>query len=186
MSAKSGNAEQQKPLSNNRSSFNASPVVGFKKQCVCRIHNADLSDAPDGVSPSSEILSSIETYNRDPNDSHKRALLSMLNNALTANFIPENIEGIESLVIDTEDVQAQRVDIVDFHTDGTSFPIVTADAVFELNFTSDINDSQLREWESKHDDELAWCVNFYWKNDSEDECLFLNAGVDGAQLWIKE
>ena len=102
-------------------------------------------------------------------ESHALKMASFLSGFLAANFVPDNIEGIEEILHKPEEVCAKDVRVVAFSFDDDALiPCVSVEADFELSFKKDMTADALKKWEAKKDDPLAWCLNFYWNFDEVD------------------
>jgi hypothetical protein len=155
----------------------------FKKKCICTIYNATPIESKGNYSVPAEILNAIKLYPKKEDKASRNFLLKLLSKRLSANFVTETIQEISSILSDKGDITASKVEIISFKLFPKDFPVITAKAYFDLNFISDFSQEDLEEWESEIDDELSFCVNFFWTLDSK-ENLWLEAGIDGIEFYI--
>ncbi len=89
-------------------------------------------------------------------------ILALLSACLTANFVPENISGLDDLIVETEDVEAYEVVATGFHFTEGALPSITAYANYRLTTVGPVDGERLEEWQDEEGEYLTDCVNFFW------------------------
>lgn len=146
-------------------------MLGFVKRGeVAENPDADLLPAEfvKGVSDWKKLVKKAGGHDKV---SEKSALemAQFLSGFLAANFVPDNIDGIDEILHKPEEIDAKEIRVVAFAFDDDELiPGVSVEAIFELSFKKDMTAEALKKWEDKKGDPLAWCLNFYWNFDDVD------------------
>jgi hypothetical protein len=168
----------------------------YKKHLVAHIKRGIVGVNPDISSLPSEYVETVLRWKElvkisgdhdSINAVEKDVMARFLANYLCANFVPENIDGIKSLLHRPQEVDAMDLSVTAFSFDDDDIiPAVNAEANFELVFKKDVTQEALSDWEESNGDPLAWCLNFYWsfdEVDSDDWEGYLDTN-DGVEMYL--
>jgi hypothetical protein len=168
----------------------------YKKQLLGYLKRGSVGSDPDisllpsdyvaGVLRWKELLKISGNHdNVDP--AEKERMAAFLTSYLCANFVPENIEGIRSLLHRPQEVDAIELNVKAFSfEDDDIIPTVSVEANFELDFKKDVTQEALSNWEDSNGDPIAWCLNFFWnfdEVDSDDWEGYLDTN-DGVEMYL--
>jgi len=162
--------------------------MSFKKICVAKINGGIGSgDFEDKDAPPS-FVKIAKYWNKNQNQKGGERTCEMLSKHLKANFVPENIPELEKILSSLDDVDAKEVFVTSFNFSWSedpqsNIPAVNAIAIFELDFKTDFSQEDLQKWEDQIEDNIAFCVNFYWnfadiKLEDWESYLDTNSGVE--------
>ncbi len=118
------------------------------------------ADCPPEIVPA-EIRQAHELWNTQGEEAREK-ILALLSGCLTANFVPENISTLDTLIAETEDVEAVEVVATGFHFHQEVLPSVSAYATYRLTTVGPVDDDRLEEWQDEEGEYLTDCVNFFW------------------------
>lgn len=107
---------------------------------------------------------------------------AVISEFLVANFVKENVKGVDALFDVAAEVKADDVTCFGFTFSDGLLPIVTAGATFTLEDKLNLDDEALVKWQEEHD-MLTDAVNFFWRFDGF-ECVI--ADHDGASFGLDD
>lgn len=110
-----------------------------------------------------EIQRIIATGNADQVNS----ALEMITPLLGASFVPANIMGIDDLLDDEDDIEAESVSVTHIAwPDGAILPNICAEAIFTIPLSQSLTAEELGDWQEENDN-LDNGVSFYFQLDDD-------------------
>lgn len=136
-------------------------------KCIAILKDGS-SQALKGRQSSKFIKELAKLWSSNKGVSTAQEVCSQLSSRLKANFLPENIPQLKDILSSMKELDAEFVKVANFDqswndASGTTLPDISAAAVFEIKFKRPISQAELSEWETSNDEQLGFCVNFYWE-----------------------
>ena len=161
---------------------NFSKIVPIK--CAAQVRGA-FGDLEEDTEIPEKFKDAHDLWSEATDEKTGKKILELLNPYLSANFVPNALDGFEDIIQTQDDISAIEVILSGFHYygDGDLIPSINATAIFEVPFKFDITYDEIERWEEENDESLSFAVNFYWN--FKDVEMYLDSYND-IEFWTTE